>query len=387
MSSANYFYYYFLGVKPPLFSQVEKHRTDSVKNNSHSKASNHSDPITCEEVIEMLPSNCNTNLITTEFFPNITSTGYISYAKPSNPDTDKEWKDVSYNAEEAIINNIPCDPGNTCTEFEDQDVLKYKVVYPTDYPYTCSVKPPCVIFFHAGGYSDCNSIEGAYPIVLISELLARRGFVCFSVEYRRGRVLSDEKRSGYLVYDDINYTTAQQLLAYYRAFQDGRGAIRSIIKRNGETATPYKFDVNNIFLGGFSAGAGIVTNAAYYTQSMIDEIDGGIGSSKLGSIDGDYYYGEPTINYKSKIKGVLNCWGNAYISLEDKENPENYFSASSMVPLISFHGKNDWIVAPYNNQPVFFAPDVGGESESTIDPNYSIIVNPETRCLRITALI
>ena len=64
----------------------------------------------------------------------------------------------------------------------------------------------------------------------------------------------------------IGYTTAQQILAIYRACQDGRGAIRSIIKYEtvgwGHDANnvnyPWHIDINKIFVGGVSAGSVIV---------------------------------------------------------------------------------------------------------------------------------
>ncbi len=327
----------------------------------------------CSEA-DKLPYTCNYNLTDTvaahQPFQIIYSTGWLSYYK-TNRDTVYEWKDVSYNAEEL------CDPGDFCLDSVEQ--LKYIGWYP-DYPYsTCNVLPPVVIFFHPGGFSDCTSIEDAGHLYAIAQQMAHQGFICIVVEYRRGRVLSDTlaKPGGRGV--QVYYTTSQQDLCYYRAFQDVRGAIRTIIKRNREAATPYKFDRTNIGLAGFSAGAICVINAAFYpTQAMINQVDQG-AHNVLGPIDADYYYGEPTIEYHSKIFGLSNGWGNAFIPLNYVTHPQDFFPASDSIPVISFHGKLDWEVCPYDYQNVYFA-DTG--KITNIDPAFpGVVMNPETRCL------
>ncbi len=158
-----------------------------------------------------------------------------------------------------------------------------------------------------------------------------------------------------------------------------RWAIRSIIKRNSETATPYKFHGDNIFLGGFSAGAvGSIVSAYYQTQTMINSIANG-AETILGPVDANYYYGEPAIEYFSKIKGILNGWGNAFIPKEYAENLTAFFPPAMRIPLISFHGENDFDVCPYNISPVYYSP-TGFISDNDEDGIFSI-ENPETRCL------
>ncbi len=378
-------------IKSPLVEEIDKCRDalyklpkDSSGNNSTKTAFaatskknfignapyKISETVDCQAWIDKLPGNC-INLTQVENFSAIDSVKYVSYARPT-VNTVKPWKDVTYVAEE-----YPgCEYPNACTE--DQSVLFYHVYYPHDYPYsTCTTWPPCVILFPPGGYSDCNNIDGATDCLQVARWLARHGNVVFVCEYRRGRLLSDKLING------VHFTTAQQFLAYYRAFQDARGAIRSIIKRNGVAGTPYKFDETNIFLGGFSAGAGCALNAAYYDQAMLDSIDGGAAHDKLGNLDGDYYYGEPTINYRIKLRGVLNAWGNAFLSLAGITDPATYFANSLRTPLISFHGAQDQVVAPYDQQAVYF-PGVPQDpsSKTDYDPLHTgVVVNPETRCL------
>lgn len=213
--------------------------------------------------------------------------------------------------------------------------------------------------------------------------MAHQGYIVISAEYRRGRALTDSIAGTQVVAGvtkNITYTTAQQALCYYRAFQDIRGAIRTIIKRNRETATPYKFDSTNIFLGGFSAGAICAINAAYYpTQALLDSIDQG-AHNVLGPVDADYYYREPTIQYHSKIRGVSSCWGNAFIPKSKISSPQTFFPASDTIPMIMFHGELDWEVCPYDYQGVYFT-DTGMVTTSQYDPTHTVIANPENRCL------
>ncbi len=396
MFSQSYFQYYFIGVKSPLVTELEKTINKLPGNYSYSGFTANgkqsivynkppfeiSQILTCEQAIAKLPINCSVNLITTEEFSAITILRNIPYGKAPEPNS-YPWKDVTYAAEEG------CENPDDCTT--DEGLLIYDVFYPTNYPYNnCTTFPPCVIFFHAGGYSDCNSIADAGHIEDIAKLLARRGFICFSVEYRRGRVVSDAEFSffdpnqNFYEYRECTFTSAQLLLAFYRGQQDARGAIRTILQRNDNapnTDVPYKFDKNNIFLAGFSAGAGTVIGAAYYTQSMIDQVDGG-AHNVLGPVDADFYVGAPTREYQSKIKGILHGWGGSYIPKSYITHPVDFFTAGVEIPVISFHGTQDLQIAPFNNQPAFYPLTTGFSSKTQNDslhPNF--VINPETGCL------
>lgn len=61
-----------------------------------------------------------------------------------------------------------------------------------------------------------------------------------------------------------SHISAAQALASYRAFQDVRGAIRSIIKDNSNVNNVYKFDTTSIFLAGSSAGSIAMLNAVFF---------------------------------------------------------------------------------------------------------------------------
>ena len=106
----------------------------------------------------------------------------------------------------------------------------YDVYYPS-HDYT-QLKLPAVILFHGGGFGECPQYNQQIMRDLCSAN-AKRGFVTFNVEYRRGRI-KDKRNDA--------YASAQHLLAVYRGIQDCKGAIRSIIKRERQHDSDFPGD-------------------------------------------------------------------------------------------------------------------------------------------------
>ncbi|MEP6684217.1 MAG: hypothetical protein ABJA35_13195 [Parafilimonas sp.] len=244
----------------------------------------------------------------------------------------------------------PQPPGGAIVacETDESNTLVYDTYYP-DYANYGSCPLPFIIFVHGGQFAECAGIA-ADGLDIIAQEFAKRGFVYFLVNYRSGK-LEDQTNS-------LIYTTVEQEEAIYKAAQDIRGAIRSIIKRQmnegtGDINDTFRVDLNNMFLGGNSAGAVTILTAAYYktdvtthNQSKIDGIfptaSGSVSfSDAFGYIDQDAYYGEPSIEYFSKIKGILNMWGGMFIPNSALSNPASYFPEAKYAPIISFHGIKD----------------------------------------------
>ncbi|MFZ1801137.1 MAG: alpha/beta hydrolase [Chitinophagaceae bacterium] len=275
----------------------------------------------------------------------------------------------------------------------DSSALNYIVYSPINVDYS-NCKLPGIILFHAGGYSDCSNYKYEDSLCYA---LARKGFIIYLVEYRRGRI------------KDINdkgiYTSAQQMLALYRAMQDGRGAIRSIIKRQRNIASnhlPYQVDTNNIFVAGQSAGAGIANSLAYYrNQTMINQMfpvpPGEMPiEDALGPIDADFYFGSPDIEYQSKIKGLWSMWGGFGIPVDSSDAGTEYNFLShngdwTLVPMIGFMGKNDQVFPIQKKKQYVYYPPIGSLhvnfiketscilSDSFKVYNYSIPLVPDFR--------
>ena len=317
-----------------------------------------------DDACTISPKNCANNMAGYTFtLKRIAKDAPLSYAK-QGVDPIPGFYDVSYledkkdpGFEEGFgDDDKACSNIDLCTT--DASALKYIVYYPTLIDYTdCTL--PGILLFHAGGYSDCSNYKYEDSLCYA---LARKGFIVYNIEYRRGRI-KDSKDGGI-------YTSAQQMLALYRAFQDGRGAIRSIIKRQRDIITyplPYQVDTTKLFVAGQSAGASIANTLAYYnTQAKINAIfpvptgETSIQSA-LGNIDADFYYGTPDIEYQSKIKGLWSMWGGfaiptvAGVAVDEY----NFLSADldEVVPMIGVMGRYDPVFPlPLANQYVYYPP-------------------------------
>lgn len=325
------------------------------------------------------PSNCFWDLHDS-IFTQIGRTEPISYAKTQFP---ANFKDVSYDKDGTVGN---CNPVDSCVD--EATSLIYEVFYPADHNYNATnAKLPVMILWHGGGFGECPKYTQALMRNLCSAF-AYRGFVTINAEYRRGR-LKDKRNDA--------YTSAQHLLAAARSLQDGRGLIRSVIKRerlhDSLFATdPYRIDTNRIFIGGVSAGGLMAVTLAWFSNPMIAQsfpTPYGLNTMQdvLGSIDADYYFGEPTITYKPRIKGVVSLWGAVAIPYEyramDREDSffiqQNY--PATLKPVISFHGARDSTFPYYQNsfQNVIFSPP----PDTTHQLNY----NSEHRCLLDTPFV
>ena len=178
----------------------------------------------------------------------------------------------------------------------------------------------------------------------ICKEFAKRGFVAITVEYRLGVKLPS-------LADVDEFYTVQQVLGMWRAAQDARGAIRSIIRRENEGTEPFRIDTSKIFLAGNSAGAVTAMNVAYYNlSSMLSAaFPSGINSSNvLGGINQNFYYGQWTgtnaINYT--IAGVLDMWGGVLIPKNTTASDFFFQSGNTIPPTIAFCGALDKTFVP-----------------------------------------
>ena len=317
------------------------------------------------------PANCDWNL-NDPIFAEVDSTALLSYAKPGARPI-PNYYDVSF-ADDQLGNfegyndedKKTCINKDTCISDETKS-LKYKAYFPK-HNYSAK-KLPWMVIAHAVGFSDCSTMNYLAQMCID---FAKRGFVVFNIEYRRGRI-KDEVSAG--------YTTVQQQAAFYRASQDVRGAIRSFIQleRDSSYRLPYRIDTTKLFIEGQSAGATAMINAAYYpTQSMVNAVFPTLAGQPtidqvLGPIDADYYYGGPDVYYLSKIKGVFNMWGGVPIPIDNKDNQSDFFYSTNPArnpSVISFMGYKD---------PVFHYKDI--KQNVFFSPDYHALYNTDTFCL------
>ncbi len=176
-----------------------------------------------------------------------------------------------------------------------------------------SAKRPFIMLFHGGGFSSGDKQAGDIKDLCIH--LARRGFVCASVNYRIG-------------YD---FTEYGQYKARYRAIQDGHAAMRYVVNN----ANAVRIDTNWIFVGGQSAGSLLALGMVYADQSELDSISL-LYSATATSVElGNLYTSGNNLSNRYSFKGIFNNWGGV---------AETEVDYNEMLPTVAFHGELDPIV-------------------------------------------
>lgn len=132
---------------------------------------------------------------------------------------------------------------------------------------------PVVIFAFGGSFigGSRNSAE----LVFMATELAKKGYVCASIDYRLANSALD------LIQQQVLVKTV------FRAVQDGKAAIR-FFRKDAATTNTYKINPDQIFIGGTSAGGILAINLTFADnlsklpaqwQTWADEIGGLEGNS------------------------------------------------------------------------------------------------------------
>ena len=122
------------------------------------------------------PISCTLNLNTSQYASIATQSGTYFKTNLSGDCKDVSYQDDYGTCHGGAATNCNADP---------KLALIYNVYYPANVNYsTC--KLPCVILIHGGEFADCAASLAANDIVQIATNLALRGFVVYSMEYRRG---------------------------------------------------------------------------------------------------------------------------------------------------------------------------------------------------------
>lgn len=190
--------------------------------------------------------------------------------------------------------------------------LKMDIYYP-NLNVDPSPKRPFVMLFHGGGFSSGDKQSGDIKDLCIH--MARRGFVCATVNYRLG-------------YDFSEYG---QYKARYRAIQDGHAAMRHIVKN----AAPIRVDTNWLFVGGQSAGSLLALGMVYADPSELDSVSQSYTSTAISSELGNVYTSGNSLTNTYAIKGIFNNWGAVTKTEVD---------ANEIIPTVAFHGSMDTVV-------------------------------------------
>jgi len=182
-----------------------------------------------------------------------------------------------------------------------------------------STERPLLILAHGGGFLGGDKISMSD----LATYFASSGYVVASLKYR-------------LV--DVEETPDVMRRGVIDAMHDMRASIR-FFRKDLSSSNVYRIDDENIFAGGYSAGAFMGLHAAYVgTEIEIQEIGGQNLLSYVnanGGLEGNS--GNP--GYSSRFRGVISLSGAlSHANLIDSGEPI----------LFSFHGTADSIV-PYLN--------------------------------------
>ncbi len=178
----------------------------------------------------------------------------------------------------------------------------------------------CVVLAHGGAFVTGN--RKYKNIRKASEYLAQKGYVVFSIDYRKG-------------YNPWSGKAADR--AAYRGVQDMKAAIR-YVKEYAET---YQIDTNLVFAMGTSAGSIMSIHAAYLEENERENITATYDKVDLACLScagNDFKHNDKPI-------AVANLWGAIVdTSLIGMNNTD--------IPMISFHGTKDKIVSPDLKSPL-----------------------------------
>ena len=177
---------------------------------------------------------------------------------------------------------------------------------------------PVIIFAFGGGFvsgerKDMRDFCAYY---------AKKGYVCATIDYRLHNLLG-----GFPDSVQVTRTIVQ-------ATQDMKAAIR-FLRQGAANGNPYRIDVNNVIVGGVSAGA--ITAMLTAVMDSTDNIPTWIRTlvAQEGGFEGNSGFAG-SLSYSSSVKGVINMSGAVYRKeWIDAQDP----------PFVSYHGTADNIVA------------------------------------------
>jgi len=178
---------------------------------------------------------------------------------------------------------------------------------------------PLIIFAHGGSFWSGN--KNNPMMVALCESFAKRGYVTASIQYRLTSIW--------------NLTDSMHMLqTVMNGISDAKAAIRYFRKDAAANGNVFGIDPNQIYVGGYSAGAILAVNLAYINDTV------GVPSHLLPIIDaaGGLEGNSGNPGYSSEVKAVVNVAGAVYKS--------SYIDAND-VPIVSVHALDDGTVPYY----------------------------------------
>ena len=181
------------------------------------------------------------------------------------------------------------------------------------------INRPLIVLAHGGSFISGDKSD----LTETASFLAKAGYVVASINYR-------------LL--DVTPTQLAFKQVVINAVVDMKAAVR-FFNKDVSTTDTYKIDANNIFIGGYSAGAITALQYAYVNSDSELTTIGGSPFVDYVNSKGGLEGGSGNETYSSSVKGVINISG----ALFNKN-----FINSDEPSLYSIHGTED-LVVPYLN--------------------------------------
>lgn len=229
-----------------------------------------------------------------------------------------------------------------------------------------NLKRPIYLHFHGGSWVEISNKEQTEGREVCKDM-ARRGYLAANVEYRRGfhrlNYYEPYALCSSVVFAGLNnclypFDTSEIFRAVFRGMQDAKGAIRFLKSHHLQDSS----DIENVFIGGESAGGFIAFATAFmdcltekplscYTLSNALPADSDFSGchvapinltrADLGSIEGNLNFDS---GYNAEVKGVANFFGGVFHNLLENE--------SGKIPAaFLFHQTSDAVVDCYCKSP------------------------------------
>jgi para-nitrobenzyl esterase len=178
-------------------------------------------------------------------------------------------------------------------------------------PYNDTLEQRPVVIFAFGG-SFIGGSKTSAELVYMSTELAKKGYVCASIDYRLANSAFD------LIQEEVMVKTV------FKAIQDGKAAIR-FFRKDANTDNIYKVDSTQIFVGGTSAGGILAINLTYGDEISKLPANWQTWATEIGGLEGSS--GNP--GYCSHPQGVFAFAGAVGDTLYIGENAVPFYGSHS----------------------------------------------------------
>jgi len=206
---------------------------------------------------------------------------------------------------------------------------------------------PAIILIHSGGFlphpvnMQTEGTRSDSTVVGIARRLARSGYVVVSIDYRLGWNPFSPS---------IEIRNTQIIQAIYRGIQDVHSAIRFLNKSYIEDGNPWGIDTSRIVVWGIGSGGWLSLNTIGlrdHQQMLLPKFTRQDSSSMVPFTD----FGDPSGSTETDLN-VVNHPGyssNFHLGVNlSGALGDTMWLNEDMVPLISFHAFNDFIITCYD---------------------------------------